>query len=149
MNRHTVYTVGLFVAAGVLTCLGCGPSRPATAPVSGKVTYQGKPVAEGRITFLPEHGRPAMGTLGVDGSYRLTTFKADDGAAPGKYKVTIDATHVSGGAEPKSFQDEQRLMNSGNVPKVTRLVPEKFSRPETSTLTAEVKPGPNTINFDL
>ena len=149
MNRQIVFTIGVALAVGLTTFLGCGPSRPTTAPVSGKVTYQGKPVTEGRIMFYPQHGRPATGTIGADGSYHLTTFKANDGAAPGKYKVTIDATHAVGGAQPTGPQDERSLFKSGNVPKMERLVPQKYSRLETTDLTAEVKDGNNTIDFKL
>jgi len=135
----------------VLSCLlpyaGCGKGRPATMQVSGRVTYQGQPVPEGSIMFHPEKGRPALGSIGPDGSYTLTTFDQGDGAAPGKYRVTIDARAAAANA-PRSFQEEL----GGNSPTsigVKWLAPEKYSRLETSNLTAEVKPGQNVINFDL
>ena len=149
MRRHIPSTVTLLAAVLMTTFVGCGPKRPAAAPVRGKITFQGKPVTEGQITFHPEHGRPAIGAIGTDGTYRLTTFKSDDGAEPGNYRVTIDATRVTGGTQPKSFRDEMRNMNKGIVPKIERLVPEKYSRPETSPLTAEVKQDQNTIDFDI
>ena len=33
------------------------------SPVSGRVTYQGKPVPTGKIMFYPEQGRPATGAI--------------------------------------------------------------------------------------
>ena len=137
----------------ILLAVGCGgPSRPATVPVSGRVTYQGKPVPLGQIMFHPEKGRPAMGTIGADGSYRLTTFQTPgDGATPGRYRVTIQATRTTGGGtRPKSLEDELHGGGWGSGKTVTEwLVPETYSRQETTPLTAEVKSGPNTINFDL
>ena len=148
MNSQAFSTaVATIAVLGLLTCSGCGPSRPETAPVAGRVTFQGKPVAEGMITFLPEHGRPAIGAIGPDGGYRLTTFEAGDGAPPGKYTVTIEARRVTAPPAPKSMKDEV------NVPlgqtKVEWLVPERYARPDATPLTAEVVRGANTIDFNL
>lgn len=149
MHRQFPLTIIILVAVFLLSaCIGCGPARPQTVPVAGRVTYQGKPVPEGRITFLPDHGRPAIGTIQTDGSYRLTTFQAGDGVLPGHYRVTIESMRVSRGSQPKSLQDELR-MGMGDVSAMESLVPQIFSSPHSSTLTAEVKKGENTINFDL
>jgi hypothetical protein len=142
--RISILMLALLVA-------GCGgPTRPATAPVSGRVTYAGKPVPLGQIMFYPERGRPAMGAIGADGAYRLTTFVNGDGAIPGRFKVTITAMRVTGPPPPKSLEDELRGGSPGGQTTTEWLVPEKYSRQESSTLTAEVKSGStNTINFDL
>ena len=100
--------------------------------------------------FQPEHGRPAIGVIGSDGRYTLTTFDSGDGTVVGRHRATIRATRVTGGPQPKSFEEELRGVGSGGgVQRVEWLVPEKYSHPETSRLTAEVKPGENTIDFDL
>jgi len=140
-----------------LTCLlttGCGSNRLATARVAGVVTWNGKPVEAGTITFYPEKGRPASGRIQPDGSYTLTTFNAGDGAILGAHRVTIEATAVtSAEPSPKSSDEEVRQVLSGTShrgkPAVRWLAPKKYSSLETTPLTAEVKPGPNTINFDL
>jgi hypothetical protein len=142
--------VRLSILTLALLMVGCGgPSRPATAPVTGRVTYAGKPVPLGQIMFYPENGRPAMGTIGADGTYRLMTFVSGDGATPGRYRVTIQAMRVTGPPAPKSIEDE--LRGGGGSGKIVTewLVPEKYSRQEATPLTAEVKLGSNTINFDL
>ena len=54
-------------------------------PVTGNVTYNGKPVESGMITFTPDNpdaGRVATGNI-RDGYYSLTTLAPDDGALPG------------------------------------------------------------------
>jgi hypothetical protein len=130
---------------------GCGPSRPTTVPVSGRVTWQGKPVVEGRITFYPTAGRPATAAIGPDGVYHLRTFEANDGAVPGKHCVTIEAKHVSRPKQPKSIEQEMRegFAPDDREPKVEWLVPEKYSQQSTSPLTAEVTGERKSIDFAL
>jgi hypothetical protein len=128
---------------------GCGSSRPETAPVSGRVTYRGRPVPCGRIAFQPEKGRLAMGAIDPEGQYTLMTFKSGDGALLGQHRVTIEATRQSGDAPtPKSRKEEFR-MGPVSPPATERLVPEKYSHLSTTPLKATVKRGSNTLNFDL
>lgn len=138
----------------VALCSGCGPRGPETAEVAGKVTYGGQPVPEGTITFYPERGRPASGRIRADGSYRLTTFAEGDGALLGRHTVTIEAVRFAGAPEPKSMEEEvaRALEGKGrghSPPKPEWLVPQRYSQRGTSGLEAEVKPGCNSINFDL
>jgi hypothetical protein len=60
-------------------------------PVTGTVTLNGKPLAGAAIAWHPVGSQtaPASGTTGNDGTFNLTTYQKNDGAAPGKYKVTI------------------------------------------------------------
>lgn len=132
-NHHCLWL--LLLAIAVVT--GCGPSRPETAEVSGRVTFQGKPVPEGRILFWPPSGRPAMAEIKSDGTYELTTFDAEDGAVIGTHRVTIKATRTV-------FRN-----NDPSKAVVEWLVPQNYENIDKSPLTAEVSPGKNTINFDL
>jgi hypothetical protein len=128
------------------------------APVSGRVTYDGKSVSQGRIMFYPASGRMAVGQLGPDGRYTLTTLKPGDGALLGSHRVAIEATRVGPGTyqAPKSLEEELEWSRKGApggkilvAGKVEWLVPQKYSRAETSGLTTTVGSGPNEINFDL
>jgi len=139
-----------------LAVAGCGSGLD-LAPVTGRVTMNGQPVTQGEITFLPENGPPAIGSIAPDGTYRLATLQ-EDGALVGRHKVTIMSTKVSGGSmAPATFEQElewakKGVQSSGKVlipGDVTWLVPEKYSRQQTTDLTAQVKPEENTINFDL
>jgi len=139
-----------------LVSAGCGSGLD-LAPVTGRVTMNGQPVPQGQISFVPENGPPAIGSIAADGTYRLSTLQ-EDGALVGRHKVTIMATKVSGGsAAPATFEQElewakKGVQSSGKITipgEVTWLVPEKFSRTQTTDLTAEVKPQENEINFDL
>jgi len=143
------WTVALLVVAG------CGPGLPEVAKVSGRVTCDGKPVTTGTIQFWPDQGRSARGTIQPDGTYSLTTFTDQDGAVLGKHTVTIEATKVEAAMPALKSTDEEIAYFSKRdaptiaAPKIERLVPEKYSRRETTDLTAEVGPGPNEINFNL
>ncbi|MDZ4689245.1 MAG: hypothetical protein SH850_29570 [Planctomycetaceae bacterium] len=84
------------LAVGVLAAVsGCGGSGEFdTAPVRGTVTCEGTPVTSGTITFSPiaedavdKPGKPAMGKIGSDGTFVLTTYKQGDGAIIGMHEV--------------------------------------------------------------
>ena len=110
-----------------------------TAPVSGKVTYRGKALTTGTVMFVPAQGPAATGEISKDGTYKLTTYRPDDGAVIGAHKVTITALQGMEGALP-----EVRSGTPGP------LVPAKYLNDNTSGLTADVKPKTNNeVNFDL
>lgn len=123
------------------------------AAVSGKVTYQGKPVPQGTVTFYPQAGgRPSIGHIESDGTYVLSSVKPGDGAALGEYRVAIEARKVTGApAEPTSFQDELegKFPAAAAAPKIEWLVPQEYSSAETSGLTATVEDKDNVIDFNL
>lgn len=150
------------VILGVVAGLeGCGSGRPKTVPVTGVVTLDGKPVEGANVTFYPDTGqsagtaqpkktdqvtRPATGTTDKEGKFTLKTFEPGDGALPGKYKVTIikkevtgflaDKDGLSGGIAPGGIQEKW-------------IIPKKYADPQTSGLTAEVKPGMGPLEFKL
>jgi hypothetical protein len=134
------------LALVVAVVMGCnGGSRDGVVPVSGRVTYDGKPVTEGRVIFYPvDDRRMAMGPIDGKGYYVLTTFKDNDGAYPGKHVVVIDAVREVGAA-PASIDEEV----GSAAPTIVRLVPEKYADPRTSDLEAEVQDRDNTIDFAI
>lgn len=134
---------------------GCGDGGR-LGRVSGTVTVDGKPVTQGTIMFVPADGKAAIGAIGPDGRFTLTTYSDGDGALVGPHKVTILSTIVGGSSfAPASIDDEVAMANGagGNrilVPgKVTWIVPERFSQISTSELTSTVKSGSQTIDFDV
>jgi hypothetical protein len=139
-----------------LTLSGCG--GPRLGKVTGRVTVDGRPVTEGVVMFFPADGPAAVGSIRPDGSYVLTTFRNEDGAVLGKHRVSIHATRVGAGylAAPKNIDDEIELSRKrAGTSKVlvagavTWLVPEKYSLPESSGLTAEVMSASNSIDFNI
>jgi hypothetical protein len=78
--------------AVVATAAGCGSDGPARAVVTGKVTYQGKPVTDGMIRFQIA-GRPsAMGKIS-DGTYLIDHH---GGVPVGSGKVEIEGFEETG-----------------------------------------------------
>lgn len=88
---------------------GCGSSSApqiATVPVQGRITYQGKPLSKGSITFQPDDdGQPAHGEIQPDGTFELTTVAKGDGAVPGKHIVSVIGTE--GKLVPRKFHDNK------------------------------------------
>lgn len=128
----------------LLACLalvGCGSGGPAMGRVSGTVTYQGKPIPKGTVTFIPTDGtRPsATGTIN-DGAYTLQTTEPGDGAVVGGYKVAISDI------DPAVLNTAVPGMPV-QAPK--SLIPKKYGDANTSGLTAEVQSGSQTRDFPL
>ena len=154
-NRSSVNRLcllGLMVLSAAINA-GCQRNAPDRGLVHGVVTLDGRPVAKGLIRFIPENGRPAFGKLMADGSYTLTTIDPDDGALVGPHRVVIDAKQFDDDGLPKSFEEEVEMFKSGRTPKgkgkVVWLLPQRYARPETSDLTAQVQLGENRIDFKL
>ncbi len=85
-------SIAKFMLAGCMSVAiaGCGDSKPATFPVTGVVTLDGKPVADAQITFVGEPPENSAATVtDAEGKYALATFSAGDGARPGHYKIMV------------------------------------------------------------
>ncbi len=147
-------STGLLASLVVFATLGCGSGDDLARryPVSGTVTYKGKPLPKGSINFIPNdpNGRAAGGDI-VEGSYSLTTQDPGDGAMPGAYKVIVSATDVNVSKQVAQAKEKGVMISQDQIAKAkrTNLVPSKYLVPESSGLTAEVKSQSNTIPFDL
>lgn len=139
----------LLVALAALTVLPACSNAIKTEGVSGVVTYNGEPLADANVKFIPTDstGAQSVGKTNEKGEYKLQTLlgAADAGTTPGEYKVAIDClesfdtgeTYVADGGEEKAVVD------------VRSVIPETYGNPETSGLTATVVEGDNVINFEL
>jgi hypothetical protein len=138
----------LVAAAMLANFAGCGAGGPpTTTPVSGVVTFDGQPLTGGTITFISmaESGkgvvsRPAVGVLGAEGKYTLSTFAPGDGAIPGDYQVVVVSDE--GVPSPEEFAEKNA--------KVKSAIPAGYNSPTTSGLRAKVEgSSPLVLNFDL
>jgi hemoglobin len=98
-------------------------AEPAT--LSGKVTFQGKPLPAGTISFHGQDKKVAA-SINADGTYLLI------GLAPGAYKITVETASVKKAA-PEKFV----------------AIPAAYATPETSGLTLEVTAGKNVRDLEL
>lgn len=137
LGRLLVATAFCVVAAG------CGSKNPPTATVSGKVLYQGQPLQSGSVLFVPDAGAAARGMIQSDGTFRLSTYKPDDGAIIGKHRAEVRcAAQASPAAAPgEGVVEEFRVGKS--------LIPRKYTNYVTSGLTFEVGPAGNEYVIEL
>ena len=144
-----VSTVALGFLAVVLGCEG-RTGKPPMGKVHGIVTYDGKPLDKGRVTFTPvsgegeSGGNNAMSPIESDGSYELTTFDTGDGAIVGQHIVTISvpAEDINKLNKPKA---------DGSIAYVLpkEFIPKKYTNPKDSPLRNTVAEGDNTIDIEL
>lgn len=120
--------IGLF-GCFVVTFVFAGCSKPAAdiAPVQGRVTLDGKPLASAQVTFQPTGKAPGIGSTDQDGHYELSYKRGVNGAPTGVNRVYI---------RPYAYGAEKG-----------RTLPERYNN--NTELEREVKPGPNEFNFDL
>jgi hypothetical protein len=91
-------TMRLCIALALVVPLlsGCGSATYQTAPVSGRVTLDGQPLAHAAVVFQPVAGKDnnpgpgSGGTTDADGRYTLSVVGTGSrGAVIGKHKVHI------------------------------------------------------------
>ena len=147
--------VAIAVVGFALSASGCssrGPNIPETFAVSGKVIYNGKPLADAEVGFTSKLDnkdvKPARGTTNKAGEFTLTTYIDSQhevkGATPGEFVVTVQKPETKDSVElMKQFQE-----NPAMVPK--SLIPDKYVNVGESPLTATVtKGGTNSFEFKL
>ena len=130
-----------------LPAVGCGKAKPATAPVTGRVLLDGKPVADAAVMFEPvDGGVPARGSTSGDGGFTLSTFARDDGALVGRHRVSI-SKFVTEGMAANELGLEAAPGPPGLQPKAA--LPARYADPKTSGLEATVEAGGASVEFSL
>ncbi|MEW4565727.1 hypothetical protein AB1K70_24610 [Bremerella sp. JC770] len=137
MNNLTK-TLAATLAVSLLIFSGCGPAQEdGTFPVSGTITYKGKPLESGYIAFVPDTTQ-----LGAGKAYscKIVEGKFEGASTPGTKTVQVHSSWETG--EMMAMDD-----GSGMVPKQASL-PAKFN--EKSQIQVELKSEPNeNLTFDL
>ncbi len=130
----------LFLVA--FLALGCGNSK--VASVSGKITLDGKPLANARITFQPMGGNtayPGGGSFGktdANGEYTLSFIDGKGaGVIVGNHRVAISCLPEDQKANPADDRPRRTLDK----------VPPKYNFD--SKLECEVRPGRNRADWPL
>jgi hypothetical protein len=117
-----------------LVLVGCakGPST-----VTGTVTLDGQPVANGSIRFIKEEGGALVreGAVITGGSFQAQV-------PPGKYRLELSGTKVTGKRTQTGFDGKDETIETTD-----ELFPEKFNTK--SVLSEEIKAGPNELKLDL
>ena len=120
---------------------GCG-GGPTLATVSGRVTLDGKPLANAAVTFIPVPrpgsqvaGDSASGMTDENGRFALRTYTVQgwkDGVQVGKHRVSIS---------------QQETRGEGDRSVTIQKLPRRYN--EATELTADVAAGANQKDFEL
>ncbi|HZT81030.1 MAG TPA: metallophosphoesterase [Gemmataceae bacterium] len=110
--------------------------RKPTHPARGKVLFEGMPTPGAYVVLSPVEGKGvrADSLVEADGSFTLSTYTANDGAAEGEYTVTIVWRKPMLDAEGKPGPN---------------LLPARYADAKTSGLKATIKAGKNELSFEL
>ena len=128
LNGVRVTAPGLL--ALVIALAGC-TKGPIVVPVSGQVLIDGKPLTTGHIQVIPTDERPATGTIGSDGKFRLSTYEEGDGVAPGTHQVVVMGSKQ---LSPTRTQ---------------HLIPPTYADPAASGLTATIDGPTDALKIEL
>jgi hypothetical protein len=116
---------------------GCAPAR---GDVSGKVTYQGRPLVYGTVMFLGRDNLPVMGPIRPDGSYTVT------GVLVGEAQVAVNSPDPL----PAQRVDKRgRAMTSPVDRSQWFPIPEDYGDPRKSGLQCPVGRGQTPYDIDL
>lgn len=135
--KKTMLATGL-VLGGLL--LGCGPSDGLSrAPLTGTVTYHGKPVDHGMIGLLPVDGTKGpqgSAAIGPDGTYEVTTA-GKPGAVIGTHKLIVQSRELVS-------ESDARQMKVGRL-----LTPKTYATYDTTPLKVNVPAEGTTLDIEL
>lgn len=141
----------LLFAVPLLLAVGCSGDGFKLVPVSGRVTKNGQPLANVRVTFQPIGENPGPGSAGTtdaDGRYKLVVSSQQhqgDGAVVGKHTVRIGSVLPGEGA---NVTDPSIGSPDGEPLTGKELIPPKYN--QDTILTFDVPPGgTDKADFDL
>ena len=149
-ERQTRLLCCLLVAS-LIVVVGCSRrggagNIPKTAPVSGIVTLDGKPVDGASVVFVPAQS-PGWGAYAItdsSGRFVLKSSEEVSGAVPGKYFVQVTKL-VSGSGETQFLvkEDIEHALAAGGKTSdggsdVKNVLPEKYSNAKTSGIEVTV-----------
>jgi len=141
-------TVGVACAGLVFVFAGCD-GGPKVYPVTGLVTYEGKPVEGASVTFVSNASVATFATTDASGKFSMATRGAP-GLPAGEYQVGI--SKVESGNVPKmAAEDMMKMQKAGPSAIPKPLLPPKYSSVQSSGLTATVTTdkSKNNFTFDL
>jgi hypothetical protein len=138
MNRHRRIAAALLALIALTP--GCGPRA---APVTGKVSYQGKPVVWGSVTLKAADGSMHQIGINLDGTYRL------DNVPIGPATVGVSSPDPAPSPRAKALADSRSRPAAPPVPPGAWFpLPDKFADPSTSGVTLQVGGGSGDIELN-
>jgi hypothetical protein len=136
---HVKFRAAIWIILA-FSAVGCKPSGMQPCPVTGKVTFQRKPVTDGMIRFSnPTGGVDITALIKPDGAYEILMAQGK-GLPPGTYQVAVAPPPVKIPLGP---------MTEKPKPHACPNIPEKYRDPATSGLTFFVEEGKNVLDIDM
>jgi len=129
--------------------------------VTGTITYDGKPLTGGLVTFLDQNERAHQGNISAEGKYTIPDVPVGD------VKIAVNTTFEppniprgGQGAPPKGmkWQPPKGVLPEGvniggfsppDASSKSQHFPERFTNPDKSGLRYTVTPGQQNHNIDL
>lgn len=138
----TTRLCGIIVATLLVAGMGgCGPRPPVIVPVSGTVSYDGTPIADGSITFAARDGSTAPNVL------KITKGRYEGLVAVGEKRIEVRAVREAKRGE-LLFTGPVSGPGVENGPALVNFIPAAYN--DASTLTRLIEPpGPVTVDLDL
>jgi hypothetical protein len=138
------FAIGLTIAGILIATPGCGDKQKSLAPVSGVVTFNGKPLSGGSVSFQPIAppgsniaGKGSGALCDNQGRFQLTTIDGKPGAVVGEHKVRIYG--------PKTKQIAASDDSSSGSPEI---IPRRYNFDTELTFTVPAE-GADKADFDL
>jgi len=128
----------LFAVAAISVSLWTGCSQESPQPVRGQVLHGNRPLVEALVVFHPQFSVPAgqpkpLGITDNQGRFQRTTLRSDEGAFPGRYRITVE-------------QRQERLSGEEVVRDGPNLLPTKYATSETTPFEFTVTSGENMMS---
>lgn len=145
------------LAGAVMAVAGCGGVR--RYQIEGIVTLDGKPEKDAAITFIPAAGgRPGLASTDADGRFVIREAGMVEGLVSGRYQVVVFKAIMSSvqtvrGPAPGPHPEDQPVplidIPIGSQKIERYIVPERYSRPDTSGLEVTVTGPAKDVVFSL
>jgi len=147
---HSFAFLGLFA---LIATTGCSSGGIPVQSVTGKITYNGEPVAGATVVFTSADafGHSAGAITAADGTYVLETHAAQrPGATVGDFHVFVSKAIAIDRLGNEFLCDSQPLGPSGR-PETKHLLPLRYSgmNGAPAQFTATVEKGRNVFDFNL
>lgn len=83
-------SIACLFAVALCMIVGCGGDGPVLIPVSGGISYQGRPAANVEVHFMPLEGRPSLALTDAEGRFAYAMYsETKRGLLVGEYQIVI------------------------------------------------------------
>lgn len=123
----------------LLGASGCGEGGPPRASVQGTITWEGTPIEDGKISFIPQNGGPEVTAKIIGGKYELPKI---EGPVIGTNLIAILGLRNLGPQEAGPPHPPGTMIET-----TQQFIPTEYNN--SSKLTVEIQDGENTHNLVL